>query len=216
MYTEQKGFQTFIIHSVRKPRATTPSSYLQLLSLVDMVAYHHDQKKINHIKEIRLDYSYQSIPFDMRKSSVIMCIAEITSKCIPTSYAQPELFNFLHESLIKYDDPENMDRDFMIRYLVNLSHYLGFGMELPAQIQAGQYFDLMEGNIQLAKPFHRYFVDAIDLQALKTIIHTPPGKNADIPIETRQRLIDLLVVYYQLHVESLKQVNSLRILRELL
>jgi recombinational DNA repair protein (RecF pathway) len=52
MYTEQKGHQTFIIHSVRKVKATTAPSILQLMSLVDLVAYHQDHRKIHHVKEV--------------------------------------------------------------------------------------------------------------------------------------------------------------------
>ncbi len=216
MYTEQKGFQTFIVHSVRKARATTPASYLQVLSLVDMVAYHHDYKKINHIKEIRLDHAYQSISFDMRKSSVITCLAEITSKSIPTAYAQPDLFLFLHDSLIRYDDPIAFDRDFLIRFLVKLTQYLGFEMEIPLDNPGGQFFDLMEGRMVSGRPHHLYAVDASDLRELKSIMTLGPDARAEISLETRRRIIDLIIVYYQLHVETLKDVNSLRILRELL
>ncbi|MDQ3016144.1 MAG: DNA repair protein RecO C-terminal domain-containing protein, partial [Bacteroidota bacterium] len=216
MYTEQKGFQTFMVHSVRKARATTPASYLQLLSLIDMVGYYHDQKKINHIKEIRLDHPYQSISFDMRKSSVVTCLAEITSKCIPTAYAQPDLFTFLHDTLIAYDDPTQFDRDFMIRFLVQLTRHLGFEMEISPDDTCGQYFDLMEGRMVTIRPHHLYVVTAEDLKDLKSIMYSGSNINLDIPLETRRRIIDLLIIYYQLHVETLRDVNSLKILRELL
>ncbi len=181
-----------------------------------MVGYHHDQKKINHIKEIRLDHPYQSISFDMRKSSVITCLAEITSKCIPTAYAQPDLFTFLRETLIAYDDPNQFDRDFMIRFLVQLTRHLGFEMEISSDDTGGQYFDLMEGRMVTIRPLHLYVVTAEDLKDLKTIMYSGPNINLDIPLETRRRIIDLLIIYYQLHVETLRDVNSLKILRELL
>ena len=216
MYTEQKGHQTFIVHSVRKAKATTPPSYLQLMSLVDMVAYHSDHKKIHHIKEIRLDRPFQSIPFDMRKSSVITCLAEITSKCITTSYPQPELFNFLHDELVAYDQPETFDRDFLIRYLVTLTHHLGFGMEVPDENVEAKYLDLMEGNMVSTKPMHPYFMYAEDIASLQQIIFAGKENRAEVPLETRRRIIDQIILYYQLHVESLREVKSLSIWRELL
>lgn len=216
MYTEQKGHQTLIVHSVRKAKATTPPSYLQLMSLVDMVAYHSDHKKIHHIKEIRLDRPFQSIPFDMRKSSVITCLAEITSKCITTSYPQPELFNFLHDELVAYDQPETFDRDFLIRYLVTLTHHLGFGMEVPNENVEAKYLDLMEGNLVSTKPMHPYFMYAEDIASLQQIILAGKENRAEVQLETRRRIIDQIILYYQLHVESLREVKSLSILRELL
>jgi len=216
MYTEQKGHQTFIINSVRKAKAITPPSYLQLLTLVDMVAYHQDHKKINRIKEIRLDHTYQSIPFDMRKSSVITCLADITSRCLATAYPQPDLFSFLHDELIRYDQPDTYDRDFMMRFLLSLSHHLGFGLELPEGEIDGRYFDLMEGLMVTQKPLHHYVVDPKDILHLKEIMSTDASEKADIPIDVRRRLIDLIILYYQLHVETLHNVHSLKILRELL
>ncbi|HUR31347.1 MAG TPA: DNA repair protein RecO [Saprospiraceae bacterium] len=216
MYTEQKGHQTFIVHSVRKAKAVTPASYLQLMTLVDMVAYHSDHRKIHHIKEVKLDYAYQSIPFDMRKSSVITCLAEITSRCITTSYPQPDLFAFLHEELISYDQPDHYDRDFLIRYLISLTNFLGFAMEIPEGLLQNQYLDLMEGTLVDKRPMHDYIMVPSDLELLQAIMKAGNKKREDITLADRRRLIDHIILYYQLHVETLREVNSLKILRELL
>lgn len=214
MYTEQKGHQTFVINSVRKAKAITPPAFLQLLSLVDVVAYFQEHKKINRIKELRLDHTWQSIPFDMRKSAVITCLAEICSKCIATAEPHPELFSFLHQALKAYDYPEGYDRDFLIRFLVSLSHYLGFGMEVRYDRPA-IYFDLLEGRVTDQKPAHKYLMPIADLDYLRGIVDAGSSKRAEVPIQVRQRLVDQLVLYFQLHVDSLREVNSLRILREL-
>lgn len=216
MYTEQKGHQTYMVHSVRKAKATTPASYLQLLSLVEMVAYHSDHRKIHHIKEIKLDRPFQSIPFDMRKSSVITCLAEITSRCVTTSYPQPELFLFIHDELLRYDIPTTYDRDFLIRYLVSLTNYLGFALEVPKDDIQGKYLDLMEGTIVTARPMHQYVLLPSEIENLQDIIQAGSDKRADVTLEIRRRLIDQIIIYYQLHVESLRDVKSLSILRELL
>lgn len=215
MYTEQKGHQTFIINSVRKARAITPPSFLQLLTLLEIVAYHQEQRKIHRVKEIRLDHTWQSIPFDMRKSSVITCLAEVCSKCITTADPHPELFTFLHDALITYDAPGQYDRDFLIRFLVSLSHYLGFGMEVPATRVDGKYFDLLEGHIVKVKPAHHYLMSMEDLYQLRAILETDTANKSNISLDDRRRLVDLLILYYQLHVESLREVHSLKILRAL-
>jgi DNA repair protein RecO (recombination protein O) len=215
MYTEQKGHQTFIINSVRKPKATTPASSLQLLSLVEMVAYHHENRKIHRVKEVRLEYPWRSIPFDMRKSAVVTCLAEICAKCVVTADPHPELFHFLYESLKGYDQPEIFDRDFLIRSLVELSHFLGFGFDLSAE-ETNRYFDLLEGHAVASMPLHPYVMEWNDLVCLRKICDAGAGDWASVALEVRRRLVDLLMLYYQLHVESLKEVNSLRVYRELM
>ena len=215
MYTEQKGHQTFIIHSVRKAKATTPASYLQLMSLVDLVGYHQDHKKIHHIKEVRLEHVFASIPFDMRKSAVITCLAEICSKCVTTADPHPELFVFIHDAMVEYDDPESYDRDFMIRFLVELSHLLGFGIDLTRKDLESGFFDLLDNHFITSRSAHDYLMTADDYRALRTIVYQD-GRESEIPLEIRRRLVDQLIMYYQLHVESLKEVHSIKILRELL
>lgn len=215
MYTEQKGHQTFVINSVRKAKAVTPASSLQLLSLVDMVAYHQDHRKIHRIKELRLEYPWQSIPFDMRKSAVVTCLAEMCSKCITTADPHPELFAFLHSALISYDQPQQYDRDFLIRFLVGLSQYLGFGLEIPHPEAGDKYFDLMEGHLVSSRPVHNYLMELGDLNILRKIMEAGHLEKVDVPLEVRRRIVDLLILYYQLHVESLQEVHSLKILREL-
>jgi hypothetical protein len=54
-----------------------------------------------------------------------------------------------------------------------------------------------------------------DLRHLGTIIGSGAGERANVPHEVRKRLVDQLILYYQLHVESLREVHSLKILREL-
>ena len=216
MYTEQKGHQTFIVNSVRKSKALTPAALLQLMTLVDIVAYHQDHRKINRIKEIRLNHAWQSIPFDMRKSAVITCVAEMCSKCIRTAEPHPELFSFLHRNLSAFDKPDTYDRDFLIRFLVSLSQYLGFGMNVPGTVSPDDTFDLLEGHLTAHHERHKYLMPGADLVVLSEILKLGRQGKSDAPVSVRRRLIDQLVLYYQLHVESLKEVNSLKILRELL
>jgi len=205
-----------MVNSVRKPKATTPASAMQLLSLVEMVAYHHENRKIHRVKEVRLEYPWRSIPFDMRKSAVMTCLAEICAKCMVTADPHPELFQYLRDSLIQYDHPDHFDRDFLIRVMVELSHYLGFGFDVSPMDEQSRYFDLLEGQAVASMPLHPYVMEWSDLVCLKKICSAGAGERASVPIDIRQRLVDLLLLYYQLHVESLKELNSLRVYRELM
>ena len=152
----------------------------------------------------------------MRKSSVITCLAEITSRTITTSYPQTDLFHFLHDSLIRYDQPDAYDRDFLIRYLVTLTGFLGFALEIPLNGAEEKYLDLMEGTLVSIRPVHDHVMMPTDLSNLKAIMTAGHMLKSDAPLDVRRRLIDQIITYYQLHVETLRDVQSLRILRELL
>jgi hypothetical protein len=73
----------------------------------------------------------------------------------------------------------------------------------------------MAGHIIHIKPTHNYLMSMEDLHHLGKIMAQGPDGKADVPHEVRRRLVDQLIMYYQLHVESLREVHSLKILREL-
>lgn len=215
MYTEQKGLQTFMVHSVRKSKATTPPSYLQIMSLVEVVGYFKEVRKIHHIKEVRLAHPYQTIPFDPEKSAVITCLAEICSKCITTADPHPDLFTFLFDSLVSYDAADGArDRNFLIRFLVGLSQYLGFGFELEEEVPPNGFFDLQQGHVVPKATSHLYLMSIDDYRIVHAIMKDDQDP-LSIDQAVRRRILDQLITYYQLHVESLKEVNSIKVLREL-
>ena len=70
IFTEEKGLRTYIISGVRKKNARVSASLLQVMSLVDLVVYHRDDKDMTRIKEIKAAHIYQSLPFEIAKSSI--------------------------------------------------------------------------------------------------------------------------------------------------
>ncbi len=46
-------------------------------------------------------------------------------------------------------------------------------------------------------------------------MHSGPDGKASVSHEVRVRLVDQLILFYQLHVESLREVKSLSVLRSL-
>lgn len=215
-YTEQKGFQTFVINSVRKAKAITPASFLQLLSLVDIVAYHQENREINRIKELRLEFTFQRIPFDRNQSAVILCLAEILSKVVRSSYPDERLFQYIHKSLLTYDHAPEIDRDFLIRFLVNLTPYLGFGFDYQNECKKDEVFDLLAGELIRIEDGGSYLLTCEEYSTLRSILLNPAIPPMPIPYAMRTRLVDQVILYYQVHLESLKEVKSLPILRELM
>jgi DNA repair protein RecO (recombination protein O) len=138
-------------------------------------------------------------------------MAEICSKCITTADPHPELFEFLYDSLVEYDNT-SADPDFLIRFLVGLSHHLGFGFDASPTTWTEGYFDLGQGQLSTQGSSHLYLMSLDDYKLVTNIFSKKP---ATLPPGARRRITDQLITYYQLHVESLKEVNSIKVLREL-
>ena len=95
IYTEERGMRSYIISGVRSKKAKIKASQLQIMSLVDMVAYDRQEKGLNRVRELRAAYVFQSLPFDVRKSAVGLFMAELARKTVREPEENKRLFNFL-------------------------------------------------------------------------------------------------------------------------
>ena len=100
IYTEKFGLQSYIINGVRSKKSANKFAYLQPLSLVDVNAYHKENKGLQQLKDIKLDVPFRDIPFNVYKGSIAFFIAEVIYKTIREEEPNSDLFHFLYHLLI--------------------------------------------------------------------------------------------------------------------
>src|SRR6187401_2133657 len=72
IFTELFGMQSYIVNGVRTKSAKNKIALYQPLTLLDLVVYHRDNAHILRIKELKCLCHYQSMPTDVRKSTIAM------------------------------------------------------------------------------------------------------------------------------------------------
>ena len=97
IYTKKYGLQSYILNGVRNKKSKNKAAYLQPLSLVEIDANHKDNKGLQRVKTIEFEIPFNSIPFEIGKSSIAFFIAEILYKSIKEEEANIPLFEFLHK-----------------------------------------------------------------------------------------------------------------------
>ena len=71
VFTDLSGLQTFMIKGARTSKSKNKISLLQQLSIIEMVAYNKNTSTgIKLVKELKALYNYQSLPYDIYKSSI--------------------------------------------------------------------------------------------------------------------------------------------------
>lgn len=215
LYTQQKGVRKYIINGVRSPKARTKANLLQVMTLLDIVAYERDDKDINRLKELRPSYIYQSIPFDIRKGTVGLFMIEVARKAIKEKEENTPLFNFLSNTFRLLDTSPHSIAHFHLVFLLELSTFLGFQ-------PAGSYsdetsiFNLMEGEYVATSPDHGHYLSGNLSIALDQLLDHNTGNCHELKLERelRKRLLEQLVFYYQLHLDGLGVIHSHQILKE--
>jgi DNA repair protein RecO (recombination protein O) len=209
IYTEQLGLQTYIVNSVRSAKAkTTKIALYQPLTLLDLVVYFHKNRpQINRISEVKCNFPFQSIPFQITKSTIALFIAEILHKTLKEETANSYLFNFLNDSIQLFDNQEFSNPNFHLIFLLKLCRYLGFepssAQNIFEQIQEHRKNLLPEDKLYQLKTYLNQLIEADYLD------------NTPLPFEIRSDLIDYILDFYELHVANFDNLKSLAVLREL-
>jgi DNA repair protein RecO (recombination protein O) len=156
----------------------------------------------------------QSSPFDVRKSTMSLFMAEVLYRLIGESEANDALFNFAWASVEALDAIEGGVANFHLWFLANISRYLGFA---PGNDYIeGAWFDMREGVFTPIMPLHDNAMNPEQARLLHDMTECDIRDLDEIGLNRNQRveLLSALVDYYSIHLDSIRRVQSLNILRE--
>ncbi|MEL6988943.1 MAG: DNA repair protein RecO [Bacteroidota bacterium] len=216
IYTEENGLNSFIVSGVRKKKSKIAPGLLQIMSLVDIVAYFGEKKKLYRIKEIKSAKVYQEIPFNIFKSAVGQFITEISRSCVKESEKNKVLFEFLFESFVYLDQTKHSLKLFHHSFMLQLSRFVGIEPNYNYSPNT-PFFNIKEGQFEEKKDS----LDSLDLENsifMHTLMKTPIESShlLDIPKSNRQILLNHLIQFYQYHIENFNTIQSHKILHEVL
>lgn len=216
IYTREHGRQGFLMNGVFGSKQKNKSVFLQPLFLVNLVAYEKQTRDIQRVKEISLSQNYQTLPFDILKSTQLIFLAEILFKTLAEQESYPELFDFIRNSLIYFDLMEAGKNNFHLYFLFRLTEYLGFMPDLSVKTENG-WFDMKKGEIVTREPSHPLFMNVENTRLLRNIaaLKLNSLENFTLDASTKRSLLGKVIDYYRLHFGNLGEIKSLKILQEI-
>lgn len=198
IFTELFGIQTYIENGVRSKRGKGKIALFQPLTLLDLVVYYKENASIKRIKEVKCLYQYQTLSSDIRKASLAMFINEILNKAVKDESHAREIFEFLLNALILLDHQETALENFHLIFLIKLSRFLGFGAHQSEEILGVRMLDREEEEI------------------LKTLLTADFTESVSMTNIQRRNLLEAILRFYTIHIESLGEIKSIRILKEIM
>ena len=217
IYSRDFGLNSYIIGGVRNKKSKTQAGLCQIMSLVEIVAYHKNTKSLFRIKEISSAHLYQRIPFDIMRSSVGMFMTEIIKNTIKEDGGNASLFDFLYDWFLFLDQSSMSINNIHLLFLLELSVHIGIQPRDNFSIN-NRYFDLAAGQFISKTPEHHHFLDLDQSEMLYDLMMQERDFVHELTITTRQRriLLDKLIVFYKLHVDTIKELHTYAILNEIL
>ena len=170
---------------------------------------------MHRFKEVRGGFVLQSLPFDVRKSTMALFMAEVLYRLV-REYDEPNeaLFDFVWNCVGALDSMDEGVANFHLWFLANLSRFLGF---CPGnEYASGDWFDIREGLYTKIRPAHVSYMNRECACMLRDFLECDVRCLSEIGLNRGQRVefLNAVLVYFGYHLDAISAVQSVRILRE--
>lgn len=213
-FTEKKGRKSYMLRGVLKSKkGKIRASYFQPLTQLEMEANHKDKESLDYLKEVKISFSYQTIHTTIHKASLVLFLSEVLKNTIQEEESNPPLYQYLVYAF-QWLDGATVYGNFHIIFLLELSRYLGFYPDDSAKQHP--YFNLLEGCFQ-EEVANIYCEKGTSVEALKKFLGIKFDAVTAIKLSKNERAeaLNLLLLYYQLHLQGFKKPKSLDVLQQL-
>lgn len=215
MLTDMLGRQNYMVQGIRGPRSKgNKAALFQPMFVIDFVGLESPRVQMHRMKEVQSAVPFASIPFDVRKSTISLFMAEVLYRLVKEVEPQSPIFDFVVAAVAALDAMTEGVANFHLWFLVQLSYYLGF---YPGnEYVPGGWFDIREGLFSPVMPQHRLALDADDSRMLATLMAADVSQLDAIRLTREQRsgFMSAILNYFGYHLDSISNVRSIEILRE--
>ena len=217
VFTRSLGLRSYMVKGAFNRNSKSRAALFQNLHLINYVeAGKPNKSSLGYMKDVQLATVYQSIPFVMNKSAILMYVSELLSKTITEQEQNEPLYDFIERSMLWLDLVHQDYANFPLFFTLELTRHLGFYPK--ANHESGYCFDMMEGSFSHDYPLHPYYFDAEDARLLSQLLNAGIDETCRIPLHVSQRrsLLDGLIVFMRLHAPVMNDFHSHEVLKTVL
>jgi DNA repair protein RecO (recombination protein O) len=212
-YTKQRGIVSYLVRgALKSQKRGSKTVYFQPLSLVLIEEQYKENRSLQSINEIKLEFLYQTLHTDILKSAIIMFLSEVLSSVLKEEEQNESLYHYI-EGTLKWLDYKAEVSNFHLLFLLNLTKYLGF---YPDNQNANSaYFNLSNGLFE-SKKDEFYSITGKNLTTLKQLLGMDFDGLNTIKLNSKQRqsFLNMLLLYFELHLGDFKRPKSLSIFNQ--
>ena len=216
LFTKEVGRLSCIIPLPKTPKSRLKKQYFQPMTLLEVEVDLRQRLQLQKLKDARLLSAYASIPFSPEKLALSLFIAEFLYHALRSEQHNDPLFAYLVDAMQWLDIADKGYANFHLTYLMRMSRFLGFYPNLDDYVD-GCVFDLRTATFSLQVPTHRDFLDSHDSQLIHTLMRMdfPTMHLFQLSHHDRNRITEVLLHYYRLHIPQFPELKSLGVLQEL-
>jgi DNA repair protein RecO (recombination protein O) len=216
MFTRSQGRQPFIVSIPKSVKGKIKKQLFQPLTLLEIESDLRPKLQLQKLSDVRLASPFSSVPFDPNKLSISLFIAEFLYYALRSEQHNEPLFDYIVNSIQWLDAQTDRFANFHLVFLMRLSRFLGFYPNLD-HYQTGDYFDLRESVFLSTPPVHRDFLHPQEAEKIQLMMRMdfPTMHLFRMSHQERNRLLEVSLIYYRLHIPDFPELKSVSVLQEL-
>lgn len=210
-FTRTDGVKSYFVpnaFSIRKSQQKM--GYFQPLTLLDIVATHKNQGKLEYFKEVHIAQPYVSLPINVMKSSIVLFLSEVLHYCIQEEEKNESFFDYLVTALLWLDSHSEVF-NFHLILLLGMTRFLGFYPDV-SQINTA-FFEMKEG---VFTNYHGIScLSEHETLLFKKLIELKFSSESKCFVAAERKvLLKILMDYYAFHLDGFRRPKSLDVLAE--
>ena len=214
MLTSSHGRQSYMVQGLGSRRGHSKLALFQPLFALEFEGLESPRMQMHRLGEVHNGIVLQSTPFDIKKSTIALFMAEVLHRLVKESEANELLFDFVWGSIEALDAATEGVANFHLWFLSHLCRLLGFS---PGnEYMPDAWFNIAEGLYTLQEPPCEYRISQENALILRDMLECDVRYIAEIGLNRHQRVefLSALVRYYGYHLDTINSVQSIRILQE--
>jgi len=215
LLTDVGGRRSYMVQGVRSRSGRgSKLALFQPMFPVEFEGLESSRQQMHRFREVRTAFSLQSLPFEVRKSTMALFMAEVLYRLVRESEPNEALFDFVWGSVGALDAMQEGVANFHLWFLAGLSRFLGF---CPGnEYMPGAWFDIREGLFTPVQPAHTECMTRECARILRDLMACDVRELDAIGLNRTQRVefLNAMLVYFGYHLDAVSAVQSVRILRE--
>ena len=152
LLTSSHGRQSYMVQGVGSRGRGSKLALFQPMFALEFEGLESSKMQMHRFGAVQSGIVLQSIPFDIKKSTIALFMAEVLHRLVKESEPNQLLFDFVWGSVEALDAAQEGVANFHLWFMVGLSRFLGF---FPGnEYREGSWFDIREGVYVPTPPLH--------------------------------------------------------------
>lgn len=217
VYARERGRLSVLVKHRAERKSTYRSSIFRPLNIVALEIAISARSGLSKLISAESVYPFHQLQMDVYKSSICMFLCECLYHAVREETDNQPLFDYLEASLKWLEQAgRKQTANFHIVFLMRLTRFIGIYPNLEGY-KKGVWFDMNESSYTPRKPWKGSYLEPSEAAWLPLLsrMNYYNLHRFKLSRSGRVRILELLILYYRIHLPGFPMPQSFSILQEL-